>query len=183
MTISWYSITILPESGGAVFNGYFSVDNTTNLVTGFYDLSLPTGTSYTDVLLPIDSPDAWPEPANNIYPITFAGLHFYSTALQNFFSIGQNNFNLFYDSEVFFIDRLATTATDTLTTPIYTINFAPIFLAYSAMYIPLPDIFGSPEYESMPSALLLTKYRLGLSSTKTSVFWSMKGSAAINSIK
>jgi hypothetical protein len=126
MTISWYSITILPQSGAAVFNGYFSVDNTTNLVTGFYDLSLPTGTSYTNVLLPLIDPAAWTSPADNIYPLTFPGLNFYSTALQNFFSIGQNHFNLFYDSEVFLIDRLATTATNTLTTPIYTINFAPI---------------------------------------------------------
>ena len=39
MTISWYSISISLQSGGGgvIFNGYFSVDNTSNLVTGFYD--------------------------------------------------------------------------------------------------------------------------------------------------
>ena len=127
MTISWYSISILPVSGAGIFYGYFSVDNTTNLVTGFYDLSLPTGSSYTNVILPLNSPAAWTSPANNIYPITFPGLNFYSNALQTFFSIGQNNFNLFYDTEAEFpTDRLATTATDTLSSPVYTISYAPI---------------------------------------------------------
>jgi len=55
MTISWYSISISLQSGGAIFNGYFSVDNNTNLVTAFYEtingstnfnnnILLPTGT-------------------------------------------------------------------------------------------------------------------------------------------
>ena len=37
MTISWYSISISGTAGGAVFNGHFSVDNNTNLVTSFYE--------------------------------------------------------------------------------------------------------------------------------------------------
>ena len=38
MTISWYSISIsLQSGGGVIFNGYFSVDNGTNLVTAFYE--------------------------------------------------------------------------------------------------------------------------------------------------
>ena len=56
MTISWYSIAIsLQSGGGSIFNGYFSVDNTTNLVTAFYEtingstdfnnsILIPTGT-------------------------------------------------------------------------------------------------------------------------------------------
>jgi len=55
MTISWYSIIITPltaQSGAvAIFNGYFSVDNYSNLLTGFYDYTnigvnilIPTGT-------------------------------------------------------------------------------------------------------------------------------------------
>jgi hypothetical protein len=129
MTISWYSISILPQSGAGIFYGYFSVDNTTNLVTGFYDLSLPTGSSYTNVILPLNSPAAWTSPADNIYPFQVPGLNFYSTALQTFFSIGQNNFNLFYDPVEFPTDRLATTATNTFFNPpypAYTINYAPI---------------------------------------------------------
>lgn len=37
MTTSWYSISISLQSGGAIFNGYFSVNNNTNLVTAFYE--------------------------------------------------------------------------------------------------------------------------------------------------
>lgn len=55
MTISWYSISISLQSGVAIFNGYFSVDNDTNLVTSFYEtingstnfnnnILIPTGT-------------------------------------------------------------------------------------------------------------------------------------------
>ena len=56
MTISWYSVSISPQSGGgAIFNGYFSVHNNTNLVTSFYEtingstnfnnnILIPTGT-------------------------------------------------------------------------------------------------------------------------------------------
>lgn len=59
MTISWYSISISPVKwGGAIFNGYFSVDNTTNLVVAFYEtingstnfnnnILLPTGSGFT----------------------------------------------------------------------------------------------------------------------------------------
>jgi len=58
MTISWYSISISPQSGGgAIFNGYFSVDNNTNLILAFYEtingstnfnnnILLPTGTGF-----------------------------------------------------------------------------------------------------------------------------------------
>lgn len=55
MTSSWYSISISLENGGGIFNGYFSVDNSTNLVTKFYEtingftnfnnnILIPTGT-------------------------------------------------------------------------------------------------------------------------------------------
>jgi hypothetical protein len=56
MNSSWYSISISLESGGLpFFNGYFVVDNNTNLVTGFYEtidnltnfnnnILIPTGT-------------------------------------------------------------------------------------------------------------------------------------------
>lgn len=44
MTISWYSISISLQSGEIIFNGYFSVDDTANLVTAFYE----TVNGYTD---------------------------------------------------------------------------------------------------------------------------------------
>ena len=52
MSISWYSIIITMEDGGyPIFNGYFSVDELSNFVTGFYsytgigtNILVPTGT-------------------------------------------------------------------------------------------------------------------------------------------
>jgi hypothetical protein len=37
MTTSWYSISMSLQSVGVIFNGYFSVDDNTNLVTSFYE--------------------------------------------------------------------------------------------------------------------------------------------------
>ena len=55
MTISWYSISIVSPIDGIIFNGYFSVNNVTNLVISFYEtingstnfnnnILIPTGT-------------------------------------------------------------------------------------------------------------------------------------------
>ena len=57
MTTSWYSISITPESGrGVIFNGYFSVDNNTNLVTAFYE-TIDGSTNFNDnVLGPANNP-------------------------------------------------------------------------------------------------------------------------------
>lgn len=94
MTISWYSFTIT-KNAETIFNGYFNVNNTTYLVQGFYDLALITGGNYTNVLLPINDAASWPQ-ADNIYPITENGLNFYSTAIQNAYSLNQNHINFFY---------------------------------------------------------------------------------------
>jgi hypothetical protein len=62
MTISWYSISISPQSGGeTIFNGYFSVDNTTNLVTSFYE-TINGSTNFNNNILgpnPFPSPFEW----------------------------------------------------------------------------------------------------------------------------
>jgi len=119
MTISWYSIISAQNGGAIIFNGYFSVDDATNLVTGFYDLSLPINNSYTDVILPINDEASWAG-SNNIYPFNQNGLNFYSTALQQFFDISQNHFNLysFYnDGNLSFY----TEASGNLVSPPYTI--------------------------------------------------------------
>jgi len=117
---SWYSISISPQSGGdTIFNGYFSVVNTSNLVTGFYDLSLPISSGYTDVLLPTNDSASY-DAANNIYPFDEDGLNFYSSALQTFFDITQNHFNI-YDTNI-----LYTELTDYLNTPPYNIDFQSI---------------------------------------------------------
>ena len=47
MTISWYSISI-PLNGSVIFNGYFSVDNTTNVIQNFYYVN---NNQYIDILL------------------------------------------------------------------------------------------------------------------------------------
>jgi hypothetical protein len=94
MTSTSYSFKVSSSSGSVIYNGYFNVDNTTNLVTNFYDYSLPITGGYTDVLLPKNDPASWSE-SNNIYPIDKEGLNFYSTALQNYFGISQNHLNLY----------------------------------------------------------------------------------------
>ena len=85
MTSTSYSFKVSSSSGSVIYNGYFNVDNTTNLVTNFYDYSLPITGGYTDVLLPTDDEVSAPYGSNNIYPIDFYGVNFYSNALQNFF--------------------------------------------------------------------------------------------------
>ena len=94
MAIKYYSISISPIGSSAIFSGYFNVDTNTNLVTGFYDLSLPTNNGYTDVILPTNDIESW-QGSTNIFPFDFNGLNFYSTDLQKFFSINQNHFNIY----------------------------------------------------------------------------------------
>ena len=117
MALSWYSITISATSDSSViFNGYFSVNTATNLVTAFYDRSLPLNGFYQDVKLPKNDPDAEPN-ANDDYPFNGGGLNFSSEALKTFFGITQNHFNIFKNGDSI---RLYTLLTD-LTTPLYTI--------------------------------------------------------------
>jgi len=108
--------------GGAIFNGYFSVNNSTSLIQGFYDLSLPTSSGYMDVLLPTNDAASYLR-ADNKYPFTDPGTNFYSTALQTFFSIGQNHFNIYFGGNIL---SLFTSATGGLIVPPYTIITSPI---------------------------------------------------------
>lgn len=108
--------------GGNIFNGYFSV-NTDNIVTGFYDLSLPIHSGYTNVLLPTNDASSYPL-SDNRYPFTSEGVNFYSTALQAFFGINQNHFNIYNYNNKNII--LYTTDMGELTTPLYTIGIQPI---------------------------------------------------------
>lgn len=53
MRISWYSISIsLKSGGGVIFNGYFSVDNNTNLVTAFYETINGSTNFNNNILIP-----------------------------------------------------------------------------------------------------------------------------------
>ena len=119
MALSWYSITISATSNSTIFDGYFSVD-ASNLVTAFYDKSLPLNGFYQDVLLSTNDIEAGYN-ADNVYPFTFErGLNFYSQNLKDFFDITQNHFNIY---QVYQGDQLLlyTFLTNTLTAPLYTI--------------------------------------------------------------
>jgi hypothetical protein len=55
MTLSWYSINIVhSDNNNIIFSGYFSVDNTTNLVTGFYETINGTTNLNNNLLLPTE---------------------------------------------------------------------------------------------------------------------------------
>ena len=99
MTISWYSITISDGNLVPIFDGYFSVDN--NFITGFFDLSIPTNDSYTNVILPINDSTSYYN-ANNIYPLDVDGVNFYSTALQEYFGGTQNHFNMYIANSILY---------------------------------------------------------------------------------
>ena len=38
MTTSWFSVSINMQGGGEVFSGIFKVDNSTNIITQFYQM-------------------------------------------------------------------------------------------------------------------------------------------------
>jgi hypothetical protein len=91
---TYFSITFSNNTPQVLFSGYIAV-NTANLITGFYDYSLETGTnSWQNVLLPANDAESWPE-ADNLYPITGPGVNFYSTAIQTVYSFTSNHFNLY----------------------------------------------------------------------------------------
>ena len=84
-----------------LFNGYIKVDSETNLVTGIYDFSLPLiNNDFINILLPTDDPTSFEE-ADNIFPFGYGGSNFYSTALQTYFGVDENHFNI-YDKTVLF---------------------------------------------------------------------------------
>ena len=135
MAIRYYSISISPIGSSAIFSGYFNVDTNTNLVTGFYDLSLPTNNGYTDVLLPINDEASW-QRGNREFPLDTNGLNFYSTDLQNFFSLNQNHLNLNGDPGGGDQGGLWTNKTAQIFNPPYTIDIVEI----SSPPVPISNI-------------------------------------------
>jgi hypothetical protein len=97
MITSWYSISISPVSGGgAIFNGYFSVDNTTNLVISFYE-TIDGSTNFNNNIL--GPPDA-PWRADNYFNQTNLsfnsdGVNITSISLKNAFNSETPYFNLY----------------------------------------------------------------------------------------
>jgi len=100
MTISWYSIVINLQSGmEAIFNGYFSVDNDTNLITAFYE-TINGSTDFNNSIL---GPNLFPPPndyyiADNIFIsdlFGYEGTNITSITLQNAYNSGLPYFNLY----------------------------------------------------------------------------------------
>lgn len=75
MTISWYSVSIsLQSSSETIFNGYFSVDDATDLVTSFYKTINGLTNFNNDILVPAPL-DIRTAPRNdNKFPITIKGI-------------------------------------------------------------------------------------------------------------
>lgn len=96
--ISKYTMIITnggePPDGDIIFDGYIIVNTTTNLIIGIYE----TGDS-TNYLLPTTD-SAW-NGADNIYPISYVGVNFYSNTLQNGLNTSFNNFNLYQEDSVY----------------------------------------------------------------------------------
>ena len=87
---SYYLFKVVPYniiSGklyNTIFDAYLSVNNETNILTGIYDLSLPTTNGYTNVLLAPDTGSI------NIYSSINTRFKFYSKALETYFGINEN---------------------------------------------------------------------------------------------
>lgn len=65
MTISWHSISISLTAGGSViFNGYFNVDDMTNVIQNFYYV---TNNQYVDILLTNNGGQLGDYDSNNIF--------------------------------------------------------------------------------------------------------------------
>lgn len=107
MTISLYSISISLQSGGVtIFNGYFSVDNTTNLITAFYE-TVNGYINFNNNVLYGPANDPWPTPNNYFYKdtktFTYDGPNIISVSLQNAFKTFTPYFNLYNDVSGFYV--------------------------------------------------------------------------------
>ena len=96
MTTSWYSISISLQGGGAIFNGYFSVDNTTNLVVSFYE-TINGSTNFNNNIL---GPSNDPWTADNYFnqnnlSFGYDGVNITSISLQNAFNSQTPYYNLY----------------------------------------------------------------------------------------
>jgi hypothetical protein len=97
MTISWYFISIsLQSEEEAIFNGYFSVDNATNLVTSFYETINGSTNFNNNILGPAMDPWAADNVFNSDLSFTFHGVNITSISLQNTFNTATPYYNLYY---------------------------------------------------------------------------------------
>jgi hypothetical protein len=110
MTISWYSIRISLPSGGIILNGYFTVYNTTNLVTAFYE-KINGSINFNNNIL---GPDTFPPPLNfytaqNTYTNNDwggLGTNISSVTLQAAYNTDTPYFNIYAGNVLWRIDDL-----------------------------------------------------------------------------
>jgi hypothetical protein len=129
MSISWYSITILEQSELlVVFNGYFSVNNTTTTVTGFYE-TINGSTNFENNIL---GPSTFPWPfddytAENTYRNNYwgeDGTNISSVTLQTAYNFDTPYFNI-YNENILWHSGIDLTNKITITSisdPTYIIN-------------------------------------------------------------
>ena len=182
----YFSLSVISDPDAVtLFLGYVSVDDT-NKITGVFDYSLPVPyarNKWTNVLLP--KTDALADPnADDIFTNTFSenGTNFYSSALAEYFTLYQNNFNLYNDVTSTFpegILALFTAATRTLSTRSYTITTAPIENPEDNVPVtPTTDV-SSPVVKQLPPPNLIwftqpnyNDTRLNIDNTKEIVnYW------------
>ena len=91
----YYFVDIIGKLNQYVFSGYISVNND-DVITNFYDFSLPVESEkeWKDVLLPKNSPTAYPG-ADNKFPFTSGGVNFRSKALKAFLGSEYNTFGIY----------------------------------------------------------------------------------------
>ncbi len=81
---------------GAIFNGYFSVNNITNLVTAFYETINGSTNFNNNILGPAMNPWAADNVFNSDLSFTYDGVNITSISLQNTFNTATPYYNLYY---------------------------------------------------------------------------------------
>jgi len=131
MSISWYSISI-PLNGSIIFNGYFSVNNTTNVIQNFYYVN---NNQYVDILLRTLGDGG----ADNIFinnNFTNGGTNILSVIpyLNNYNNLNPYKLNLWLNGTGNTISyRLTNTYASSWPNDYYPINFSFIFTSISGL--------------------------------------------------
>jgi hypothetical protein len=162
MTISWYSISIVSQTDGIIFNGYFSVNNATNLVISFYETINGSTNFNNNILIPTGTGT---QNGNylgfNTYNIPALNLTYDNAYLSNWFQFDENGviiksmsrypeysiFNFFAENEGYeSINNIGTVGINTNTTngPVLTnISFTIKQISDPTIQIPRPFSMNS----------------------------------------
>ena len=92
---SWYSIVFV-QNGTSFFNGYFSVNNSNNLITSFFETingSTDFNTNILGGLIPYPSADN--VFTKNTKSFSYGGVNIRSITIQNFFGLSSPYFNIY----------------------------------------------------------------------------------------